>query len=433
MRSIAWNMLSNLGVSLAAAVLACTAIKAMAQFVILPEVQVSSSEIVDFEFDYARDGVYCPSCNFGDGNSRFTFTDREYNLWLGYVDFQTGEFYPTNGHARLLDKRASFATDFGNGPEWMFSTRGSEIVYTKYSPGKPMNTLSASVAIASMIGGSWRAGIVDNGIRKQSPVATLDLDDPEPCINYQDFAKKKVYWRVAHDPGTEALVPITGGGASRRWVPGTHKVIFSDSAAPNANGVIYSQIFVFDTDSNKLEQLTFDPVNKVGAFMWRAPEYNNEFIFFTMLGRKSTTVFEITSIGIYRQLPDANGAKRWILVNLIAMPSDLPYIWSPEPFVHNGRSYIFFVVSSSPNATDLSVPTQIAITGIDPLKPSFRMLTNDSINERVRVDPEYFITANGPFIYYFRYIPSTPRRKAVNDGVWRVDTKLGPPMVTTTP
>ena len=168
MRSIAWNMLSNLGVSLAAAVLACTAIKAMAQFVILPEVQVSSSEIVDFEFDYARDGVYCPSCNFGDGNSRFTFTDREYNLWLGYVDFQTGEFYPTNGHARLLDKRASFATDFGNGPEWMFSTRGSEIVYTKYSPGKPMNTLSASVAIASMIGGSWRAGIVDNGIRKQS-------------------------------------------------------------------------------------------------------------------------------------------------------------------------------------------------------------------------------------------------------------------------
>lgn len=435
MRSITWNMLLNLGVSVATVVLACTAIKVVAQSEILPEIQVSSSEIVDFEFDWARDGVYCPSCNFGDGNSRFTFTDREHNLWLGYIDFQTGEFYPTNGHARLLDKRAAFATEFGNGPEWMFSKGGSEVVYTKYFPGMPMNNLSASVAIASMVAGNWQAGIVDNGIRKQSPLATLDLDDPEPCITYENFTRKKVYWRVAHDPDSEALLPITDqiSAGSRRWVPGTRKVIFSGSAAPDANGVIYPQIFMFHTDSNKLEQLTFDPVNKVGAFMWRAPEYNNEFIFFTMLGRKSTTVSEITSIGIYRQLPDANSAKHWTLVNLIAMPPDRPYVWSPEPFVYNGRSYIFFVVSSSPNASDLSVPTQIAITGIDPQKPSFRMLTNDSINERVRMDPEYFITAHGPFIYYFRYIPSTSMRKAVNDGVWRVDTKLGPPMVATTP
>jgi hypothetical protein len=40
------------------------------------EVQVSTVEIVDFEFDWGRDGVYCSTCNQGAGNARLTFTDR---------------------------------------------------------------------------------------------------------------------------------------------------------------------------------------------------------------------------------------------------------------------------------------------------------------------------------------------------------------------
>src|SRR5690349_11573113 len=58
----------------------------------VPEVQDSESDIVDLEFDYGRDGVHCDDCNFGDGNSRFTFTDEEQNLWLGHVDPKTGDF-----------------------------------------------------------------------------------------------------------------------------------------------------------------------------------------------------------------------------------------------------------------------------------------------------------------------------------------------------
>jgi hypothetical protein len=115
------------------------------------------------------------------------------------------------------------------------------------------------------------------------------------------------------------------------------------------------------------------------------------------------------------------------MVYYVPMPEMLPYIWSPEPFVHNGHSFIFFQISSSPKANDLSVPTQIAMTGIDAAHP-FRMLTNDASVRRVRMDPEYYILPGmGPFIYYNRYIPSTPTREVINDGVWRVDTKLGPP------
>ena len=113
------------------------------------EIQVSPDEIVDFEFDWGRDGVHCATCNEGDGNSRFVFTDHEQNLWLGHVDPETGDFDPPDGRAVWLDDNAAFATDFGNGPEWMFSTRSSAIVYTKYDPGAEQSTFTAAVALAT--------------------------------------------------------------------------------------------------------------------------------------------------------------------------------------------------------------------------------------------------------------------------------------------
>jgi hypothetical protein len=67
------------------------------------------------------------------------------------------------------------------------------------------------------------------------------------------------------------------------------------------------------------------------------------------------------------------------------------------------------------------------MSGVDPLRQDFRMLTNDAGTPRVRIDPEYFITAQGPFIYYHRLVPETATRGPVNDGVWRVDTRLRPP------
>ena len=97
--------------------------------------------------------------------------------------------------------------------------------------------------------------------------------------------------------------------------------------------------------------------------------------------------------------------------------------------MHNGHSYIAMQLSSSPDPTDLSVATHIAIAGIDPEHLGLRVLTDESSPPRVRLDPEYFITAQGPFIYYPRYLPLTETTPPLGDGVWRVDTGLGPPIV----
>ncbi|MFN7726250.1 MAG: hypothetical protein ACK5QH_14375 [Rubrivivax sp.] len=395
-----------------------------AQSTTLPEVKVSSAAIPDFEFDWGRDGQHCATCNFGQGNARFAFSDGENRLWLGYIDHQTGAFLPANGQAVLLDSNAARATDFGNGPEWTYGANGSQVMYTKYLAGRPKNSANAGLGLATQVNGSWTAGFVPGSLQRQSPAGSLDLTDTEPRFHYISDRDNQVYWRSTAAIEVERPLPIAdgGNGIARRWVPGTRKVIYAAKAL-GADGVEHDQIFTYDTDSGKKEQLTFEATDKLGAFMWRAPEFGNDWVFFTVADR--------TTLLVYRRLPGADGALRWTVVKSVVMPTALPYVWSPEQFVHNGRSYIFFQLSSSPVFNDTSIPNQLAITGIDPRRVNFRMLTNDSANPRARIDPEYYITAQGPYIYYTRLLLSTATRPPINDGVWRVDTGLGPAQATT--
>ena len=41
------------------------------------------------------------------------------------------------------------------------------------------------------------------------------------------------------------------------------------------------------------------------------------------------------------------------------------------------------------------------------------------------MDPEVFITAQGPYVYYNRYIPKTENTRVRPEGIWRVDARIG--------
>jgi len=364
--------------------------------------------------------VFCQACNFGKGNSRLVFAAADNTLWVGYVDFQTGAFIPADGRGELIDTNAAAATDYGNGPEWTDSQSGSSFSYTRYTPGQPHSDQTASVAVVTQGAGGWTITVPANGTGRASPAGTLDGTDPDPRINYVSSDKSAWYWRKFSQPDVENLLPLSQltDGNSRRWVPDTRKIFFQGH--PPGDPQLRDQVYIYDTDSGELEQLTFNPLGVVGGMMWRAPEFKNEYVFFTMAKFRQ-------EILVYRKLPGADRVLRWTIVKTIAAPPGLPFFWSPEVFVHNGRSYIFFQVSVSSRFFDLTIPNQIGMSGVDPLRQDFRLLTNDSATPRVRLDPEYFITAQGPFIYYNRLVPETASHPAINDGVWRVDTQLGPP------
>ena len=384
-----------------------------------PEVKVGTSAIIDFEFDWGRDGVYCPQCNFGTGNARLVYFDQKtFEMWVGDVDVNTGNFYPEDGKGTRV--ATNIANHVGNGPEWMFSSRDSEIVYTTYLEGKPRAAEYMTIGAAQMSAGSWVASIVPGTSPRKGPIGSLNLDDLAPRAHYRSSTSGELHWRDVWSASPEVQFPkLPRGTTSRRWVVGTRRIIMNGSVADHVTGAFYKQVFLYDTNTGSVEQLTFDPVNKEqGVFMFQAPEFGNEFVFFT--------VTEGTHLNIYRKMPDASGSLRWAVVNTIAMPTDTPYIGSPEAFVHNGRSWVFFYLSSQSPDSGVGVSTRIAMTGIDPATPSLKVLTSLD-PPRFRSDPEYFVTANGPYIYYNRYwLPNEKHRSVANEGIYRVDTGLGP-------
>lgn len=388
-----------------------------------PEVQVGTSSIVDYEFDWGRDGSYCQTCNFGDGNNRLSFTDSAGNVWIGHVDVQTGDFVPGDGEEELVDTKAMPVRTGHNGPEWMSLQNASALVYNRYADGDPSNPSSACVGFARIVvAGAWTAGCMPRTKGYAFPFGTNNVGDPNPMVSYRDSSSgnTNLYWRPVRQ-GAPAHVILTGSDQSRlepRWVEGTHKLLLTAPAAPDASGTVYRQIFLYSTTNGTLEQLTFDPTDKAAAYMWRAPEYQDSYVFFARVG--------YAEIDVYRYLPDSDGSSSWQITKRIQSTTpDYPYVYSPEPFVYNGKSWIFLTISSQQVDHDIAA-SQIALTGIEPEVPSFRVLTSDTSDDHGRQDPEYYITANGPSIYYNRYL-MLAGGVARSEGVFRVDSGLGAP------
>jgi hypothetical protein len=382
------------------------------------EVLVTTTKFGDIEFDWGRDGVHCPTCNGGAGNARFNWVSRSNELWIAQIDFNTGAIYPPNGRGVLVDTSAAYFSDFGNGPEWVFWQGDSQLIYTRYTPGAAITPQNTGIGLAKTVNGSWSAGFIPGGLGRITPGPSQSVGDAVPLVTYASGTDAKVYWRELTDTvGAEQKSPWLSTGLSVRWVPNTSRLVFVNGATDAAGGR-FQQVFEFDTATNAVTQLTFDATEKRGAFMFPAPEFGGDMVFFTVSAR--------TKLQIFRFKADSAGVRRWTLVKTVTAPSSTPYIATPEPFIHNGRTWIYMTTSSSKGASDITVPTRLAITGIDPAVNNFRMLVDSSSPVRLRQDPEYFITALGPFLYYSRAIPGTATAGPVNEGVYRIDLGLGP-------
>src|SRR5450631_2196963 len=157
------------------------------------EVNVSKTPFGDIEFDSARDGTYCATCNFGHGNSRFNWGDKQGNLWVGHVDWNTGAFVPQNGKSELVDSSAAYWKDFGNGPEWAFSQQGSQLIYTRYAPGMPHTTANAGIGLATQNKTTWTAAFIPGGLSSVLPESSQWLPDPVALTVYFDPTAKLLY------------------------------------------------------------------------------------------------------------------------------------------------------------------------------------------------------------------------------------------------
>jgi hypothetical protein len=406
------------------------------------EIRVSTVGLGDIEFDWGRDGVFCPTCNFNMGNARFNWTDQSGNLYVGHLDPATGNFTSADNKDELVDTLAYYWRQWGNGPEWAFSTQNgnivSQLVYTRHQIGRNQSGFAAA-AYASMLNGRWVAralpgnpadGTVGSG-STILPLASQCKSDPVALALFHNLASPPTsFWEPISSATSTVLTPTPFGsyanGLAERWVPCTHQLVFEGSAAPDSTGHVYQQVFWYDADTNVVQQLTSNSHGKHGAFMFEAPDFGHNYIFVTLSDNLEIDVFAQTSVL-------SNGAPKFTLVNQIRSPdSGEPYINSAEPFINctpECTSYIFMTLSSSNSASNgHTIPIGLAVAALSPSTPLFKVLVPASAQPSAqRLDPEYYITANGPYLYYQLGTVETATKPFHVLGEYYIDMQLGTP------
>ena len=324
--------------------------------------------------------VSLPDPEFDPFGSRIVWQDLDKNLWVADIDPDTGDLVPTSGQGTLIDTNlASFAITH-NGPEWAFGGNDPYIVYTKFF--EPWTFLAAAREVAN---GEWRAQLLQEGYGRFGPFGTPRSNIGSARINYQKILPDTglvLAWRKIYDPDSERTLPdVTSIGG--RWDETGESLVTTIMI----DGV--RQVVLVDAETGGITQLTFKPIRKALPYMWFAPEFG-EIVFLTLLGPKR--------LGIFRKV-----GEEWVNIYTIVPPSDKPFIGSPEPFVFAGKSYVSFtaakqIIDRWPYAIPIG-PTELWFAAVDPASPMFRRVDCRTPETR-RIDPEPFITNQGPFIYY---------------------------------
>jgi len=269
------------------------------------------------------------------------------------------------------------------------------------------------------------------------PQATQCNSDPVALTAFPDLAiPQDVFWSLTNTaPGTAPVltpfgsfaVGVSGDKPAIHWVACTHQLVFIGAAPPDGSGNVYHQVFWYDADTQAVQQLTLDPADHAEAFMFQAPEFNDASVLYTIINNVEIDVYEQTGVG-------DNGAPTFQLVNQITSPDPAePYISGTEPFIHctpTCQTYIFMKLQS--DIRDLSnintVANGLAVTNITPTQRLFKILIPQAATPTIqRNDAEYYITANGPYLYYSRNIVSSATTQFQPQGRYFIDMQLGAP------
>lgn len=319
---------------------------------------------------------------------------------------------------------AATARDFGNGPEWVLgSSGGYKIIYTRYLSNQPHSAATANIAKAGQSPGGWKTAYLPNTLGFAEPIGNINPSQSDPPVVFRAATTtgggsgSPLYYQGINDSMPVAVPNSSLADGSSRLVEGQNLVIYTSPVA-DASGTVTRQVFTYDIGAGVTTQLTFDSGNKGDVYMWQAPEFNNAWVFFVSINGEAIRYYRL-------QVNSQTQKPQWTPFQTTGpLPGEPLYLWSPEPFVYKGKSYLFMVRSPSSNPKSYAYPTQIWLSSMD--NSINRQISDPATTDRVRQDPEVFITGNGPYIYYNRYTLSKPGVTHQQDGIWRSDTGLGP-------
>ncbi len=120
-------------------------------------------------------------------------------------------------------------------------------------------------------------------------------------------------------------------------------------------------------------------------------------------------------------------------INTVVSPESAePYIFDPKPFINCTpicQTYLVFSVSKTSNSQNgVTIPNGLAVANINPAAPIDNLLVSGlQLPIQQRLDPKYFITSNGPYVYYDLISVATKFSSYQNLGTYYIDMQLGAP------
>ena len=338
-------------------------------------------------------GKQVPDPEFDHVGYQVTWQDEDDNLWVAPVDPLNGDL--KMNAAEMIDTglapnapiRSGLAT--GNGPEWVYTARGSMILYTvqEGSAGKHNWRIALARKVSRRTGMLWTAQLLNGseGLIGGPPDGTKVPGDTDPLFLYFNTpsGERTLAWGHLRNPSDGGLLPFRYSSYAR-WASGEHVLVSTVKVAS------VDQVVLFDPATPETyTQLTSDrEFAKIQPEMWRAPEFGNEFVF--CASESPARRGEPTQVGVYRMI---NG--NWTKFKTIIPPSaaNLPTVHSPEHFVYKGRSYIVMAMKGRSK----SAGTEIWLAGIG--EDNFYRKVAGPEHGIGSTDPEYLVTGSGVFIY----------------------------------
>jgi len=301
----------------------------------------------------------------------------------------------------------------GNGAEWAYSARGSELFYMKPSGFRGRERQLVKAYETSP--GQWATEALPGGALRGFPIGSKDESDSVPRILFTKHAFLKhatvlAIREVPEDPDTEWTIraPVTVGEGGPRWVPGRRQIVLS---LLDESGV--EQVAIYDLDTRDFDMVTHytaeDDIDVDEPWVSELPS----------LGPDEITVWFVVNnseLRFYRK--DETGS--WVMVNAVN-PSEaignpaMPYILSPEPCTFQGESYIVFQSSVTKSREMQPGDIYLMMPGSS-TSCQFRLLT--PADGKVRKAPECLELTSTLAVYFVEWDASG------RSGLYKAETGL---------
>ena len=315
------------------------------------------------------------------------------DLWISGLNPVTHLYEPSDGKGTFVTCNLSCGTQSLNGPEWMLSSQGTQLVYVKSIWGINYP------GIATMVLGGWQTTTLLQYPNTEYAMATANYSDSTASLLFETSASDGISWLHNTDLGTRYFYPDISLGFFAR---DNQQICCATNKTRNPG---------FVETACSLPYFTFISDDTIGApCMWTDPATNTRLFMCRANGFKTLKIFQEIAPDFWALSKEFNSP----------LPDPFNYITSPEPFTCGGHSYISFMAAQSSSGKD-GLPAQIWMASADPSDTLMRRVSDSTLG--IRTDPEPVVFNDSAFIYYTDVI--SDNSSSIKYSVRKCNTGLG--------